>query len=88
MDATQPHRCLKCGALVVDRRSPTCTTCHTALPADWVMSPEQAKKMMELDRQARALHQQEMITLDPLNDPNLPPLLRFLDSDPRGPNYP
>jgi len=54
MDAPLPHRCPKCNALVVDRRSPTCTTCHQALPADWVMTPKQVAKVEAIDRDARA----------------------------------
>ncbi len=57
MESTEfPHRCPKCQALVVDRRSPVCTTCRAALPADWVMTPEQAAKTMAIDAQAKAEH--------------------------------
>lgn len=75
-----PLRCPKCHALVVDRRSPVCTTCRTALPADWIMSPEQAAKLKAIDQDARALHATEMNVLDPRNDPNTPPIVRFLDT--------
>jgi hypothetical protein len=34
------HRCPKCQALVVDRRSPVCTTCRAELPKNWVMTAE------------------------------------------------
>ena len=79
MDATQPHRCPKCNALVVDRRSPVCTTCRQELPADWVMTPEQSAKMMKLEAQNRATHQAEMRSLDPpLCNPDLPPIVRLL----------
>jgi hypothetical protein len=55
-----PHRCPKCNALVVDRRSPVCTTCRAALPADWVMTPDQAAKTMAHDLQAREAHKKEI----------------------------
>jgi hypothetical protein len=55
MDANQlPHRCPKCKALVVDRRSPVCTTCRVALPAEWVMTPKQVAKVEAIDRDAKA----------------------------------
>jgi hypothetical protein len=76
-----PHRCPKCQALVVDRRSPVCTTCRAELPKDWVMTKAQAAKVMSLDAQARALHVEEMRKIDPLSNPNVPPLVRFLDQD-------
>jgi hypothetical protein len=79
-DAQLPHRCPKCRALVVDRRSPVCTTCRTALPQDWVMTPEQVAKTNAIDQEIRAEHQASLNTLDPQNDPNLPPIIRFLDS--------
>jgi hypothetical protein len=75
----QPHRCPTCHALVVDRRSAACTTCRAALPAEWVMTAEQAAKMMKLEAQNRAMHQSEMRLLDPpLCDPDLPPVVRLL----------
>jgi hypothetical protein len=49
---------------VVDRRSPVCTTCRAALPADWVMTPQQTAKMMQLDAQARAQQLEEMRKID------------------------
>lgn len=59
-----PHRCPKCAALVVDRRSSVCTTCHEPLPAEWVMSPEQIAKITELDAHARAEHATAMNELE------------------------
>ncbi len=65
MDAPlRPLRCPHCNALVVDRRSPVCTTCRAALPADWVMTPQQTAKMMQLDAQARAQQLEEMRKID------------------------
>ncbi len=67
---SEPHRCPKCYALVVDRRSANCTTCRAALPAEWVMTKEQAAKMMAFDREARAEHKAKMKILnDPWNQP-------------------
>ena len=81
MDSTlQPHRCPKCNALVVDRRFPLCTTCHAALPKEWIMTPEQAAKVMQLDAEARAQHTQELRKIDPRSDPNTPAVVRFLDT--------
>jgi predicted nucleic acid-binding Zn-ribbon protein len=77
----QPHRCPKCGALVVDRRSPVCTTCREALPKEWIMTPEQSTKVRALDAQARAQHLQEIRKLDPQCDPNVPALVKLLDSN-------
>lgn len=80
MESTEfPHRCLKCNALVVDRRSPVCTTCRTALPPDWVMTPDQATKTMAIDAEIKAEHADSMMTLDPRRNPNLPPLIKLLD---------
>ncbi len=50
----EPHRCPACQALVVDRRSATCTTCRVELPKDWVMTPEQIRKVTAIDQSARA----------------------------------
>jgi len=61
---SEPHRCPKCHALVVDRRSAACTTCRTALPAEWVMTKEQTSKMMAIDRSARSEHTSSMKVLD------------------------
>jgi hypothetical protein len=81
MDATlQPHRCPKCNALVVDRRSPVCTTCRQALPADWIMTPKQTAKVMAIDKQIRAEHTASLRKIDPRSDPNMPPIVRFLDT--------
>jgi len=75
----QPRRCPKCHALVVDRRSAVCTTCREALPAEWIMTADQAAKMMQLDAQIRATHQEEMRSLGPpLCNPDLPPVVRLL----------
>ena len=77
--AAQPKRCPQCQALVVDRRSPVCTTCQAALPAEWAMTSEQIAKMMKIEAQNRATHKEEMRSLDPpLCDPNLPPVVRML----------
>ncbi|MEJ0000905.1 MAG: hypothetical protein WDO13_18105 [Verrucomicrobiota bacterium] len=81
---TGPLRCPHCGALVVDRRSPACTTCRAELPAEWVMSREQVTTLARIEAQNRATHRAEMRVLDPLNDPNLPPLVRMLDQDVTG----
>ncbi len=78
---SEPHRCPKCHALVVDRRSATCTTCRAALPAEWIMSKEQAAKMMALDREARAEHLASLRKLDPRSDPNVPAVVKFLDTN-------
>jgi hypothetical protein len=81
MDAPlQPHRCPKCNALVVDRRSPVCTACRAELPKEWVMSREQAAKLAKIDADSRALHVTEMHKIDPRSDPNTPPIVRFLDT--------
>jgi hypothetical protein len=74
-----PHHCPKCNALVVDRRSPVCTTCRTALPEDWIMTPEQASKVEAIDREARAEHASVMRILNPNGDPNTPFLFRQID---------
>jgi hypothetical protein len=80
MDSTEfPHRCPKCNALVVDRRSPVCTTCRAALPADWVMTPEQAAKTNAIDAKIKAEHADSIMTLDPRCNPKLPPLIKLLD---------
>ena len=79
--AFQPKRCPKCHALVVDRRSMTCTTCQADLPKEWIMSKEQTAKVKVLDAQARAQHLQEMRNLDPQCDPNVPAVIKLLDSN-------
>jgi len=78
--SSEPHRCPKCHALVVDRRSPTCTTCREALPAEWIMTPEQAAKLMAIDREIKAEHAASIRRLDPRSDPNTPPIIRLLDT--------
>lgn len=60
----ESHRCPQCNALVVDRRSPTCTTCHVALPADWILTPEQTAKLNAIDKDARAEYNSAMTDLD------------------------
>jgi hypothetical protein len=60
----QPHRCPKCNALVVDRRSPVCTTCRQALPAEWIMSPKQTAKVMAIDKAAKVEHAATMKQLN------------------------
>jgi len=65
MDLPQlPHRCPKCNALVVDRRSPVCTTCRTELPKDWVMTKEQISKVMAIDQEIRMEDAEEMRSLN------------------------
>jgi len=66
-----PHRCPKCDALVVDRRSPVCTTCHEAFPAEWIMNPEQVAKVENIDARAKAEHASAMEALEPENDPSM-----------------
>ncbi len=65
------HRCPQCNALVVDRRSSVCTTCHEDLPADWIMTPEQVAKVEEFDAHAKAEHTAAMEALEPANDPSM-----------------
>jgi hypothetical protein len=45
-DMPFPLRCPHCKALVVDRRSPTCTTCRAELPAEWILTPTQIRKLI------------------------------------------
>jgi len=70
------HRCPQCFALVVDRRFPRCTTCHTVLPEEWVMTPEQVAKVTTIDAHARAEHATAMAQLEPAipvdTDPTIP----------------
>jgi ribosomal protein L37AE/L43A len=63
---SEPHRCPKCHALVVDRRSSTCTTCRVALPADWIMTKDQTAKVAALDQAARAQYKSVMNNLEGL----------------------
>ena len=60
----ETHRCPKCDALVVDRRSAVCTTCKTALPAEWILSPEQIQKLETFERSAKAEYNAAMNELD------------------------
>jgi len=69
----QPHRCPKCNALVTDRRFSNCTTCHEPLPPEWLMTPEQAAKVMELDAHARAEYNAAMKGLDEAGPNELEP---------------
>jgi hypothetical protein len=74
-----PLRCPRCQALVVDRRSALCTTCHQALPAEWVMTVEQAAKLAQLDLAARAQYADSIRALNPLTNPDAPLLVRVLN---------
>jgi len=76
----QPHRCPKCQALVVDRRSPVCTTCRAALPTEWVMTPQQVARVNAIDREIRAEHAEAMQVLNnPQTNPNVPAFVKLLD---------
>ena len=75
-----PLRCPHCNAMVVDRRSPNCTTCRNPLPDEWIMTSDQVAKLKKVDAQARAQHVQEMRMIDPRSDPNMPRVVRFLDT--------
>ena len=48
------------------------------------MTKDQTAKVNQLDAQARALHVEEMNKIDPFNNPNTPPVLRWLDSNVSG----
>jgi hypothetical protein len=48
------------------------------------MTPEQVAKVMKLDAECRAHHVEEMRTIDPLSNPNVPALARWLDQDVKG----
>jgi len=61
---SEPHRCPKCHALVVDRRSAACTTCRAALPAEWIMTKEQTAKTMAIDKTSRAQYADSMKMLN------------------------
>ena len=67
------HRCPKCDALVVDRRSTVCTTCHEALPKEWLMTPEQIARIEAIDAAARAEHATAMDDLDAVIAPDTTP---------------
>jgi hypothetical protein len=81
MDQELPHRCPHCHALVVDRRWPNCTTCQQALPAEWIMTRNEAAKLAAVDKQSKGQHVQSMRTLDPMTDPNVPGIVKVLDSN-------
>ena len=76
----QPHRCPACNALVVDRRSPVCTTCRKELPKEWIMTPDQVAKTAAIDREIRKEHAESLKVIDPRSDPNMPPIVRFLET--------
>lgn len=57
-------RCPACNALVVDRRFPTCTTCHAELPKEWILTSDQVTKLAQFDRSARAEYNATMNDLD------------------------
>jgi len=44
------------------------------------MTPEQMAKTMAIDREIRAEHTASLKTLDPRSDPNMPPIIRLLDT--------
>ncbi len=75
-----PFRCPHCAALVVDRRSPVCTTCKQALPEEWIMTPGQVQKSAALDKLARAQHAESMQALAPLKyyNPSAPVIVQIL----------
>ncbi len=65
-----PLRCPACHALVVDRRFAACTTCHAALPPEWLLTPEQTDQLAKLDRHARAEHAALLDQLDESSQPD------------------
>jgi hypothetical protein len=73
-------RCPHCHALVGDRRSPVCTTCKQALPAERVMTPDQVAKTAALDQMARTQHAESMKSLQPLKNfnPDAPVIMQIL----------
>ena len=78
-DAQLPHRCPKCRALVVDRRSPVCTTLpHRVAERLGDGRPSRSPRPGPSTRRFAREHQASLNTLDPQNDPNLPPIIRFL----------
>ena len=77
----EPHRCPSCDALVIDRRSPVCTTCHTALPKEWLMTPQQIAEVNKMDAHARAEHLAAMNELDPAKDPTGNAEMPLIDPD-------
>jgi hypothetical protein len=44
------------------------------------MSPKQVAKVMAIDQQIRAEHAASLKKIDPRSDPNMPPIVRFLDT--------
>jgi hypothetical protein len=44
------------------------------------MTPAQVAKTREIDREIRAEHAASLKTLDPRSDPNMPPIVRLLDT--------
>jgi hypothetical protein len=73
------HRCPQCNALVIDRRFPTCTSCHAALPEEWVMTPEQVAKVTTIDAHARAEHATAMAELEPVSSPDTAPTIPLVE---------
>jgi hypothetical protein len=47
------------------------------------MTPEQVAKTEAIDRESRAEHAASLKTLDPRSDPNMPPIIRWLDASSR-----
>ena len=45
------------------------------------MSGQQAAKLKQIDAQCRAQHVQEMNNIDPASNPNVPAVVRFLDTN-------
>jgi hypothetical protein len=74
-------RCPTCHALVVDRRFANCTTCHVALPPEWVLTPDQIAKLETIDQRARTEHAAAMEELDPNNDPTTRESLPQIEPD-------
>lgn len=71
---SEPKRCPSCHALVVDRRSPTCTTCRAVLPAEWIMTPQQKAKMTAIDKASRQSYVEGMETWDRIKSSSEYPL--------------
>ena len=80
IDADAPPRCPKCNALVIDRRSPTCTTCRELLPAEWIFSATETAKLNALDAHAKSQHAQSMQKLGQFEDPEVPEIERIGDA--------
>jgi len=47
------------------------------------MTPEQVAKTEAINQEIKAEHAASLNTLDPRNDPKMPPIIRFLDSSTR-----